>query len=439
MYRKSIVLLLIGFTYASLLLAQNPISPPGVYIADPAAQVWKDGRLYVYGSVDESCNWWCSHRYHMLSTGDMLNWTLHENTFSSSGENDQVPYNNALLYAPDCMEKEGIYYLYYCQPGEETEGIAVSDKPTGPFMDGRKMNIGEHKQIDPGIFTDDDGQVYYLWGQFSLKMAKMNPGMLAMDESTIREDIITEKEHFFHEGAFMTKRNGIYYLVYADISRSDMPTCIGYATATSPFGPYTYRGVIVDNDNCNPNNWNNHGSIAEFNNQWYVFYHRSSHGCTTMRKACVEPIEFSEDGSIDEVEMTTQGAAPPLPATSELDAARACLLQGSVRITLEDEDNEILTGVQNGDKVFYKYLNFEGGIDSLYIRVKPGTKGGSINLFLNQPWHHNLASLNIESSITNKWKVYKVKVDSKPGIYALGMVFYSEGKDLFEIDWLRFE
>ncbi len=32
--------------------AQNPISPLGVYIADPAAHVWKDGRLYVYGSLD---------------------------------------------------------------------------------------------------------------------------------------------------------------------------------------------------------------------------------------------------------------------------------------------------------------------------------------------------------------------------------------------------
>lgn len=108
------------------------------------------------------------------------------------------------------------------------------------------------------------------------------------------------------------------YLVYADLSRADMPTCIGYATSKAPFGPYTYGGVIVDNDHCNPNNWNNHGSIAKFNGQWYVFYHRSTHGCNKMRKACVEPITFNPDGSIPEVEMTSQGAGGPLEATSEI-------------------------------------------------------------------------------------------------------------------------
>ena len=84
----------------------------------------------------------------------------------------------------------------------------------------------------------------------------------------------------------MTKRNGIYYLVFADISRAGMPTCLGYATSKSPFGPYQYRGVIIDNDHCNPGNWNNHGSIVEFGGKWYVFYHRSTQGSVMMRKAC---------------------------------------------------------------------------------------------------------------------------------------------------------
>ncbi len=125
--------------------------------------------------------------------------------------------------------------------------------------------------------------------------------MRRLDLSSLHDSILTEEEHHFHEGAFLAKRNGIYYLVYADISRADMPTCIGYATSRNIWGPYTYGGVIIDNDHCNPGNWNNHGSIAAFNGTWYVFYHRSTHGCNTMRKACVEPISFLPDGSIPEV------------------------------------------------------------------------------------------------------------------------------------------
>ena len=70
--------------------------------------------------------------------------------------------------------------------------------------------------------------------------------------------------------------------------------------------------------------WNSHGSIAEFNGQWYVFYHCSSQASRYNRRVCVEPIRFNADGSIDEVEMTTQGVRGPLPATQPIDAWRVC-------------------------------------------------------------------------------------------------------------------
>ena len=44
---------LLIFAVASTLFSQNPISPMGVYIADPTGRVDKDGRLYVYGSLDK--------------------------------------------------------------------------------------------------------------------------------------------------------------------------------------------------------------------------------------------------------------------------------------------------------------------------------------------------------------------------------------------------
>jgi arabinoxylan arabinofuranohydrolase len=159
---------------------QNPISPPGVYIADPSAHVWADGKLYIYGSNDESDKYFCSWTHHVLSTSDLKTWELSRDVFSSKGEKDQVPYNDNILYAPDCQYKNGTYYLYYCQPGNDAEGVATSKSPLGPFVNGKKINLKGINEIDPCVFIDDDGQGYYIWGQFSAKMAKLKPNMILL-------------------------------------------------------------------------------------------------------------------------------------------------------------------------------------------------------------------------------------------------------------------
>ena len=420
-------------------IAQNPISPAGVYIADPSAHVWNDGSLYIYGSLDESFDYYCSHRHHVMKTDDMINWEIFENVFTSKGEGDAVPYNDNVLFAPDCAYKNGTYYLYYCQPCKTTEGVATSTSPTGPFTNGKAINTMGYNEIDPSVFTDDDGETYYLWGQFTLKMAKIKQNMTELDTATIKDNIITEKEHHFHEGAYLAKRDGIYYLVYADISRADMPTCIGYATSKSVFGPYKYGGVIVDNNHCDPGNWNNHGSIFEFKNQWYVFYHRATHNSNLFRKACVEPIFFNPDGSIDEVEMTTQGAGKPLLATNKIDAERACLLYGNVRIESLGDNNEQLSKMGNNDKAVFKYIDFGEGIKNVSLRIKTENKGGKINLILDQPWHKKIAEIIIQPKTgKSKWQTLTFDVENATGIHALWLQSFGKSNNLFSIDWIKF-
>jgi arabinoxylan arabinofuranohydrolase len=438
MKKHIFIILLLGIAYN--FYAQNPIVPAGVYIADPSAKVWNDGKLYIYGSLDESTKYYCSWRHHVMKTSDMKNWQITENVFSSKGENDQVPYSDALLFAPDCAYKDGTWYLYYCQPDPNAaEGVATGTSPTGPFINGKKMELEGIEEIDPAVFIDDDGQAYYIWGQFQAKIARLKPNMTAIDTSTIVSGFVNEKEHYFHEGGYMVKRNGIYYFVYADMSRANRPTCIGYATSDSPLGPYTYRGVIVDNAHCDPSTWNNHGSIVEFNNQWYVFYHRSTHNSRMMRKACVEPIFFNEDGSINEVEMTSQGAGASLSAFEKIDAERACLLFGNVRIQLEEPGNEELTEIENEDNAAYKYIDFEKGATQVSLRVKPLINGGNISLRLNQPWAKQIAWVNVPGSNSGEWQTITADIEKTEGVHALWLTFYGENKDMFELDWLQFE
>ncbi len=436
----SVVSLILFLIFPHVILSQNPIVPAGIYFADPAAHVWQDGKLYVYGSRDESPDYYCSWDHHVLSTSDMISWEISKNVFSSKGENDQVPYSDRILYAPDCQYKDGTYYLYYCLSSIEfTEGVAVSSSPTGPFVNGEVIDLHGINQIDPAVFIDDDGQAYYIWGQFTAKMAKLKPNMKAIDPATIRDSVLTEAGHYFHEGGYMVKRNGIYYFIYAHMGRAFRPTCIGYATSDSPMGPFEYGGVIIDNDHSDPSVWNNHGSIVEFNDQWYVFYHRSTHNSVTMRKACVEPIYFNEDGSIDEVEMTSQGAGPPLDAFEQIDAERACLLFGNVRIQAFTEDNEELGGIINDDKAAYKYIDFGTGSDHFSIRVRPGLKAGKIDVALDQPWAGAVGSVEVpDNSKGDEWLILNGKIKKARGVRAVWLRFYGEGEDLFRVDWFRF-
>ena len=434
------IMVILTFLIQWSLNAQNPICPPGVYIADPTARVWADGKLYVYGSRDESPNYYCSWHYDVLLSSDLLSWQLIPNSFASKGKGDAISYNDDLLYAPDCMYKDGKYYLYYCLANNtQTEGVAVSTSPVGPFMNGKNIDLGENRQIDPAVFIDDDGQGYYIWGQFSAKIAKLKPNMTEIDLSTVKNNVITEKEHFFHEGVYMIKRKGMYYLIYAHMGRGGMPTCIGYSMSRSPMGPYKYGGVIIDNDHCDPGNWNNHGSVVQFKNQWYVFYHRATHGSNTMRKACVEPIYFNENGTINEVEMTSQGASKPLNPFMEIGAERACLMYGNIRIQAFSTNEEELGKIQNGDKAAYKYLDFPEGVKSFTVRVASGPSPGKIDIALDNIWGPSIGTIDVPGGGNLKtWQTITVPISSVSGKRATWLRFTGEGNDIFHLDSFHF-
>lgn len=360
---------------------RNPVLPLEYHVPDSEAHVMPDGKLYIYGSFDDREDVFCSEKYHVVSTPDMENWTIHEVSFTGR----QVPWYNdpeapkypgidwsrptpfirkmlesarengddmkekfeqegekekpALLFAPDCLEREGKYYLYFCMP-DDSEGVAVSDRPEGPFANPVQLPCGG---IDPAVFIDDDGQAYYYWGQLFSHGVKLNADMVSFDPEEVRDDLVTEEEHFFHEGSSMRKIGDTYYYIYADMERGK-PTSLGYSTGKSPLGPFTYRGIIIDNAGCDPASWNNHGSIECVNGQWYVFYHRCSRGAQQHRRLCIEPITIHPDGTIDEVKMTSQGAGEPFAPGEPIYGYQACGLKGTVYIGVNATDD----GKQNG-------------------------------------------------------------------------------------------
>jgi len=334
-----------------------------------------DGRLYIYGSWDISgSDDYCSRVHHCFSTDDMENWTDHGIIFRNDEEFCGIPWSpNCELYAPDAIEKDGKYYLYVCGSGDE-EGVAAADSPIGPFSQAEKIEIANGDAIDPTILVDDDGQAYYFWGQRTLRGAKLKEDMKTIIPETLNDRVLTEWEHGFHEGPSIRKRNGKYYMVYTDVVRG-RATCLSYAMADSPLGPYKKCGVIIDNVYCDPSSWNNHGSIAEFKGQWYVFYHRSSQNKMTCRRVCAEPIFFDENGLIAEVCQTSQGTSAPFKKSTPIPSRSACRMMRSPRIDICN-GKEMLFSPGEGywkftDWAEYKYVDFDSdGVNSVSVKVK---------------------------------------------------------------------
>lgn len=391
---------------------RNPVLPLEYHIPDSEAHVMPDGRLYIYGSYDDREDVFCSEKYYVVSTNDMESWTIHDISLTGA----QIPWFNnpdapkyqgidwshptpfivkmmerdasegvdmkeqfekeenqekpPLLFAPDCIEKDGKYYLYFCMP-DDSEGVAVSDKPEGPFTNPKQLPCGG---IDPAIFIDDDGQAYYYWGQLFSHCVKLNPDMVSFDESAIVDNLVTEEEHCFHEGSSMRKINDTYYYVYADMERGK-PTSLGYSISKKPMGPFTYKGIIIDNDECDPASWNNHGSIECVNGQWYVFYHRCSRGVQQHRRLCIEPITINADGSINEVKMTSQGVGLPFAPNEKIMGYQACGVKGSCYIGLDNTDSDY-----TDSDYTEKLMNISVKDEAVFRYIKSGKDWSSINI-----------------------------------------------------------
>ena len=429
----------------------NPIAPPGVFIADPEVRQMPDGRVYVYGSRDEPGNAWCSNSYNVLSSSDLVHWTVEQCSFATKGIGKQVDYCEDILYAPDCIYHNGKYYLYYCLAKEnDNEGVAVSTSPYGPFRDGKM--IEGIKGIDPSVFIDDDGQAYLFWGQSHVRGAKLSKDMLSID-GEIHDNLLTYDKDFFNEGSSVRKRNSIYYLVYGSHSRHGHSNCatLDYATATSPLGPYTYRGTIIDNWGSDRNLVNNHGCITEINGQWYIAYHRPTHATNTgtMRKACLEPITFNPDGTINEVEMTTQGIGGPISPFYRMEASRACRLSGNVFVAVRRPANDVpveyLSSIRNGDYAYWKFYDFSGtGVNHFICKTWGKNKNSRIEIRLDNPQGELIGVCDAKAM--NGEVAYAIhEADIKPvtGNHAVVLVFKSatdaEGEDLMNLEWFMFE
>ncbi|PRD47838.1 glycoside hydrolase family 43 protein [Sphingobacterium haloxyli] len=306
---------------------------PNDYMADPSAHVFED-KIYIYPSHDwesgiaenDNGDHFNMRDYHVFSMEDPEAEVIDHGVVLSVKD---IPWGGRQLWDADVAHKDGKYYLYFPLKDKNDIfrlGVAVSDKPEGPFDPEANPMKGSYS-IDPCIFEENGEYFVYfggIWGgqlQFYRnnkltppcelphfhepalcpKIAKLQDNMLEFAEEP-RDILLLDEagsplkqgdtERRFFEASWVHKYQDKYYFSY---STGDTHL-LCYAVGDNPYGPFTYQGVIL----TPVVGWTTHHSILEFKGKWYLFYHDAvpSGGKTWLRSMKMVELEYDKQGLI---------------------------------------------------------------------------------------------------------------------------------------------
>jgi hypothetical protein len=271
-----------------------------IFAADPSAHVFND-RVYVYVSYDEpyTNSYDTMSCYHALSSHNLVDWVDHGRILHL----DQVDWAISHMWAIDANFWQGKYYLVFCAIDKVTStfktGLAVSDRPEGPFTNLGAIDGVEWGQ-DPSLFIDDQTP-YLVWGaRGSILIGELNLDLTSIKAETIKN--LSDQIHGY-EGPFLHKYAGRYYLTYPALDNEVWPQRMCHAVSDSPLGPYEDLGVFIG---AYPGNSGTiHGSVFEFQDKWYAFYHSAwVSGSQSCRSLMLDEVHYTDDGRIHELKPT---------------------------------------------------------------------------------------------------------------------------------------
>ena len=321
--------LLAGFGVNAL--ADNPISSYH-YLADPSAA--SDGdTFYILTDVDDynnQTNWnYDIVGLYAFTSEDMKNWTDHGMIFRSKREFGNYPSNT---WASGIAVKDGKVYIVY-PDGASGVGMITAPAIDGPYTDPIQESHGVNRIaggggsviggcdgiahcFDPGIFFDDDGTGYVIFGggesgqrpygnNFDIIKFTESNGKITMDKNSLTRVSLPNS----FEAPYLHKKGDYYYLSFNNRSQ-----IIDYGMSKKIMGPYDYVGQVIPGIGSVPDahgeGGNNHQGFAPFKDKWYAVYHdrrlvtSNNHptACTQQGVCSVNPnYENHRSVSIDEL------------------------------------------------------------------------------------------------------------------------------------------
>ena len=253
-----------------------------------------------------------------FSSADLVHWRKHPRVLDLKN----VTWAEFALWAPSAMRANGRYYLFFAANDIQSDqeeggiGIAVADRPDGPFEDalGRPLIDRFHngaQPIDPFVFRDDDGQHYLYYGGWRhCNVARLTPDLLGLSpfpDGTVYKEITPE--HYV-EGPFVFKRQGRYYLMWSEGGWQGPNYSVAYAIGNSPVGPFSRAGKVLQQDPSVATGAGHHSVIpVAGSDTWYIVYHRRPLGTNdgNHREVCIDAMHFNPDGTIRPVQITFEG------------------------------------------------------------------------------------------------------------------------------------
>ena len=463
----------------------NPYLPLYEYIPDGEPHVFGD-RVYVYGSHDRfDGKKFCLNDYVCYSAPvtDLRDWR-YEGVIYGKTQDPRMKDGKHELWAPDVVRgKDGRYYLYYCPDDRiRSIGVAVSDTPAGRYQfyglvrDAAGGILGERQDdtiaFDPGVFIDDDGEIYLYSGNGPRTKGAVGKEPKASAVMTLQDDMLTLKTepkkllptlgeasgtgfegHEFFEASSIRKIGGRYYLVYSSVSLHEL--C--YAVSDRPDDGFRYGGVIVSNCDLFPGKpgrplncyGNNHGGLEYINGKYYIFYHRQTNRSMFSRQGCAEEVQILPDGNIPQAELTSCGLnGGPLKAEGTFPASVCCHLYGRATPTIShrlamgrrhpyitqdrpdwspeaagEPPRQYIANGKNGLTAEYKYFSFENA-KRISVLLRGSCRGKL--LVCTEPKGKPVAEIAVTPA--KAWTVFSAPLSVIPGIHALCLCYEGRGK-----------
>lgn len=334
-------------------LADNPISSYH-YLADPSAAA-DSNYFYILTDSDDPATsdpakkdptngqWpYTIKALYAFRSSDMKNWTDYGIVYEAGREDEHV---GDIWASGIAVDKNGKFHIVFPDGGGGGIGLIESEEIGGPYRNpvaGGKKLIGWGDAaitncdgigwcFDPAIFIDDDGKAYFTVGGGSSDSHPHNNNFILyqFNGSINNFDLSSKTNLSFSpndgtnsmEASYIHKNGNTYYLSYSTTNLK-----IAYATSTNVKGPYTYKGIFMENPNINGQNINannnNHHGIAKFKDRWYVAYHdrrlvqASEHPSSlgyvnpepaNHRSVSIDEMFYNADGSLQKLTYTNEG------------------------------------------------------------------------------------------------------------------------------------
>lgn len=298
----------------------------------------KTKKFYIYSTTDGTPGWG-GHDFSVFSSENLVDWKDEGKMLDVKG--DQVKWATGNAWAPCIIEKKvGKAYKYFFyfsahnpQSNRKEIGVAVSDSPTGPFVDSgapiitdadRPKEARGGQAIDVDVFQDPKtGKCYLYWGNGFMAGAELNDDMLSVKKETITH--LTPKggnlqSWAFREGAYVFYRKGTYYFMWSvdDTGSPNYHVC--YGTAKSPLGPISIDEnsyMVIKQKPEDQIYGTAHNSVLQIpgKDEWYIVYHRINknfvhHEPGIHREVCIDRMTFDKQGRIIPVIPTLDGPTP---------------------------------------------------------------------------------------------------------------------------------